>query len=585
MTTKKYPSIGNYDKYPKKKISLPGEKAFAGWGNIADQLALKSQGTEKTIITVECYPGARVQEIVGGLKKLAPSLVLFAEDFLISEQELTDKWQYNLTDDRVFGRMTTAELSDYYPKESIEKARQRIAETENGICLIIGTGASLISHGDILVYCDLSRWEIQLRWREGEGNWHCNNGDAPQLTKYKRGFFVEWRLADRLKEDLLGTIDFFIDVNRPENPKMISGTLFRCALERFSKEPFRLVPYFDPGPWGGQWMKSVFSLAADQSNFAWSFDGVPEENSLMIETNGSIIEFPAMNLVLYRPENLLGQAVYGRFGAEFPIRFDLLDTMDGGNLSLQVHPLTSYIQKKFGMHYTQDESYYILDCCEDACVYLGVKTGVSKDEMMNALRKSELTGEFDADNYVNKISVKKHDHILIPAGTIHCSGKNAMVLEVSATPYIFTFKLYDWGRLGMDGKPRPIHISHGEKVIQWNRDTKWVEENLIHQEKLVAESEGYLEEKTGLHQLEFIDTTRYCCDRKIVVETKGSVNMLNLVEGAEALIESTDGSFEPFEVHYAETFVIPESVKEYTISPSGAAEKKKISVLCARVKV
>jgi mannose-6-phosphate isomerase class I len=54
---------------------------------------------------------------------------------------------------------------------------------------------------------------------------------------------------------------------------------------------------------------------------------------------------------------------------------------------------------------------------------------------------------FDANKYVNQWPVRRHDHLLIPAGTIHCSGRNRMVLEISATPYIFTFKLWDWGRL------------------------------------------------------------------------------------------------------------------------------------------
>ena len=76
----------------------------------------------------------------------------------------------------------------------------------------------------------------------------------------------------------------------------------------------------------------------------------------------------AIDLVLYQPRALLGEKVHARFGAEFPIRFDFLDTMNGANLSLQVHPLTEYIQETFGMHYTQDESYYILDAGEGARV-------------------------------------------------------------------------------------------------------------------------------------------------------------------------------------------------------------------------
>lgn len=86
-------------------------------------------------------------------------------------------------------------------------------------------------------------------------------------------------------------------------------------------------------------------------------------------------------------------------------------------------------------------------------------------ERVPELKRAAEKGEeiFPTEKYVNKIPVKKHDHVLIPAGTVHCSGKNTMVLEISATQYIFTFKLWDWGHLGMDGLPRPIHLDHGMK--------------------------------------------------------------------------------------------------------------------------
>ena len=180
---------------------------------------------------------------------------------------------------------------------------------------------------------------------------------------------------------------------------------------------------------------------------------------------------------------------------------------------------------------------------------------------------------FDAEKYVNRIPVKKHDHILIPAGTVHCSGKNAMVLEISATPYIFTFKLWDWGRVGLDGLPRPILIDHGMKNIQWDRTTGWVMDNLVDRIRTVEESGDYRKEITGLHELEFIETVRYTTSSVYEVEMNDSVQQLNLVEGEKAVVESIDGSFAPFEVHYAESFIIPSSVKKYRIRSCGGQIK------------
>lgn len=132
---------------------------------------------------------------------------------------------------------------------------------------------------------------------------------------------------------------------------------------------------------------------------------------------GELFEIPSNDLVFYKTRDLLGGPVEARFGQDFPIRFDFLDTMGGGNLSLQVHPVTQYIRDTFGIYYTQDESYYLLDAEEDATVYLGLKTGVNPDEMIAALNESQQTGKpFDTEKYVNKWPAKRHDHYLIPAG-------------------------------------------------------------------------------------------------------------------------------------------------------------------------
>lgn len=582
MDGKKY-GYGNYDLHPCKKIEGFDGQAFKGQEAIVKELTGRSR-QEKQVLVCDCYPGVNKEEVLSWFQDLSP-VIVDADSCAYVGDKLTELFSDYLLDDRVFGILCHKRLEDCFIQEKISAAREQIESLEKGLVIVIGTGASFITFGDIYLYFDMARWEIQLRYRRGMPNWNCANQEEPFLSKVKRGFFIEWRLVDRYKKERFDRFQYVVDTNEAGKPEMITGEAFRGALCQMSRQPFRLQPYFDPGVWGGQWMKEVFALPRDPENYAWSFDGVPEENSINLSFGDVTIELPCMDLVLYQPVNLLGERVHARFGAEFPIRFDMLDTMEGGNLSLQVHPLTEYIQDTFGMHYTQDESYYILDAGEDSCVYLGLKKNVDKEGMARDLKNAER-GEafFETEKYVNRFPVKKHDHIMIPAGTVHCSGKNTMVLEISATPYIFTFKLWDWGRVGLDGIPRPIHVDRGLANIQWHRDTDWIQKNALHQEELRLEEEGVKIERTGLHEREFIDTYRYTVQKPWLCRQNGSVQVLNLVEGGAAVIESPTGFFPSFEVHYAETFIIPAAAGDYIIRPVSPNPEGFVSVIVAWVR-
>ncbi len=562
--------MSNYDRFP--HINCSDGRVTRGYDNIISKLQSRITPDARFVLIAETYPGVRDEEILPQLKRLNPSLVIETKDLYLPDAEMTEKMMPWLTDDRVFGHMYSGTVETFLDNEKVQAAKKEF-EDASGLILVYGMGASLFGTGDLCVLFDMARWEIQMRYRAGMGNYNCSNTDDDILRKFKRGYFVEWRMADLLKIRILDSIDYLIDTNKADDPKMITGDQFRNGLKQAVNQPFRLVPYFDPGVWGGQWMKEHCNLDPSAKNYAWSFDGVPEENSLYLRFGDTDVEIPAMDLTLYCPKELLGAKNYARFGAEFPIRFDFLDTMGGQNLSLQVHPLTEYIHRTFGMAYTQDESYYLLDAGEDACVYLGVKTGTKPKDMLGALNEAQETGTFDAERYVNKFPAKKHDHFLIPAGTIHCSGTNAMVLEISATPYIFTFKLWDWGRLGLDGKPRPINIEHGSHVIQWDRTTDWVKEHLVNPTEMIYTCDAYDIEHTGLHELEFIETRRYTVRESAEIDLCESVSMCNLVEGSAARIESPDNQFEPYEVHYAETFILPANIGRVRIVPVEGAVK------------
>ena len=579
----------NYEKNPVIEMKGMEKEAFQSYENILEELKSKkdSLNKKKTVMVLDYYHGVDEKEVYENLvsKTGAVKLINIA-DYKLSEKYLSDELKREITEDRVFGVLSVRTIEEFFDMKKIEELKKEINEISEGLVVVYGIGAGLIE-GDILVYADMARWEIQQRFRRKElDNWGAGNFDEDVLKKYKRAFFIEWRVLDRHKKGLFQKLDYLLDTNIKNDPKMVKGDAFRAALTQAVNQPFRLVPFFDPGVWGGQWMKEVCGLDKNQEQYAWCFDGVPEENSLKLKYGDIVVEIPSIDLVFYKPVELLGDKVHARFGTEFPIRFDFLDTMGGGNLSLQVHPLTEYIQSKFGMHYTQDESYYMLDSGDDGSVYLGTKTGVNPEELIEEFRKAQRgEGAFPDEKYINKFPAKKHDHFLIPAGTIHCSGKNAMILEISATPYIFTFKLWDWGRVGLDGLPRPIHIEHGKENIQYNRNTEWVEENLINRIEKIDEGDGFREERTGLHEREFIETRRHWFSKKVLHNTYGLVNMLNLVEGEEAIIESPENKFEPYIVHYAETFIIPANVGEYTIRPYGNSAGKEIATIKAFVRV
>jgi mannose-6-phosphate isomerase class I len=580
------PTISNYDKYPLVRVSDSRDGCEMGWNAIGRRLKV-SVRPGRFVICVECYPGCFEKDIEKQLvSALQPQIVLRAEKCYLPESAIQSLYARDLGDDPVFAFMGKYELSEFMDERDLAKQRSRLRRA-SGVVLVIGTGATLLAEQwDLLVYCDMARWEIQQRQRAGEvtnlGLQNCT--ERPQ-AKYKRAYFVDWRAADRLKKNLIPQIDFLLDTNQRDLPKMITGRQHLQGLKNAAHRPFRVVPFFDPGPWGGQWMKEVCDLPRDAENYAWCFDCVPEENSLLLGFGDVKVEIPSINLVFQHPRELLGEAVHARFGTEFPIRFDFLDTMDGGNLSFQVHPLTEYIQQHFGINYTQDESYYLLDAAEGGCVYLGLKENIDREQMMaDLLQAQEGTIQFDADKYVNQFPAEKHDHFLIPAGTPHCSGKNSMVLEISATPYIFTFKMWDWGRLGMDGTPRPIHLQHGFRNIQWNRTTQWVEKNLVKVVDPVAKGPGWREERTGLHEREFIETRRHWFTAPVHHSTNGGVNVLNLCEGREAMVESPTGQFSPFVVHYAETFIVPAVVGDYVIRPHGLSEGQECATIKAYVR-
>ncbi len=622
----RYKGYRNYDLEP--KVVLSGDfTVYNGWLEIWKRLwgTLRDEDFAKTepasgLLFLDCYQGVLEDNVLASLQSYAPQVaVLHTEQAFRDAAYIGQLVEPYLGDDAVFGYITRLQIQDYFcPERSdqLKKQLQKLRDSKQE-AVLLGAGAACFAESkDTVAHLSVPRWEIQQRQHQGL---LCNLGvknvgeslDTSPREQYKHSYFVDWRVLDRHKQAAYQRWNWVIDCSAraplatEQEPKMIDAASFFVGLQQAAQQPVRLVPFFDPGVWGGQWMREVCGLQnyrrntaqrEEPTNYAWGFDCVPEENSLQMQYGQTILEFPATDLVFCQAEIFLGGPVYARFGREFPIRFDFLDTMGGQNLSLQVHPKTEYIQQQFGMHYTQDESYYILDTEADKAthVYLGLQEGVIPEAMLKDLRQAQADAIklFPAEKYINTLPARKHDHFLIPAGTPHCSGADSIVLEISATPYIFTFKLWDWNRMDLDGSPRPIHLEHGSKNIDWCRKAKWVEKNLVNCFEQLSGADlcgAKQAERTGLHALEFIETRRYWFDCPTQHDTggaeRGSVHVLNLVEGEAAWVKSPYDAFEPFEVHYAETFIVPAAVGGYILEPANEVHSgQQLAVIKAYVR-
>jgi mannose-6-phosphate isomerase class I len=556
-----------YDKDPTVRVK---GKAERGIGSLVQAI----RADDPRVVLLDTYHCPGLDTFLSELKAAWPGEPAWFDtrSALKSSAQIDEQAAGYLTDDPVFGRVCDRDMDFYFDSEKWVRLCRQIKACR-GSLVVVGPGAMnspLRSYADFVALGHVPRETIFLSELPNLGD----ESERPGWEKYKRNFYLDWPIQNRHQFEVLPACDLVVDLTTPEDPSFTSASVLLDGLAQVAQRPFRIRSLFMPGVWGGTRLRELIpGLPEEWPNCAWGFEVVAPENTINIEFSGARLSIAFDMLMHFEPSSVLGVGNYRRYGSFFPIRFDFLDTINGTNLSCQVHPDDAYISAHFREPFAQTETYYIMEAEPEAEVFLGLTEETSREAFLEDVSRAESESiPFEIDKHVNAWPAKQGDLFLIPAGTVHCSGSGNLVLEISATPYIYTFKLYDYLRLDLNGKPRPISYSRAFEVIDFDRTTDVVRDELIASPHLISSGEGWQRYLLADHPELFHRIERIELEADYTDDTSGDgVHMLCVVEGpGVTVIRSSDGIEQRME--YAETVILPARCGGYLLRPWGKSK-------------
>ena len=447
-------------------------------------------------------------------------------------------------------------------------------EAGSGVLILWGYGAlcdTLRPLCDQKIYLDTTPMRAMLRLKRGE---YRNIGTKKALAfkrMARRCYYVDFEVAAKLRFTLLHEkqLDSYVIANDALSMSLLPASLLEGIFARAMEYPLRCKPVYLEGVWGGYYIQRLRGLPSEMKNCAWVFDMIPMEVSVVFELNGRKLEFPFYTLVQSQGPKLMGKRSVDAFGYYFPVRFNYDDTYhSNGNMSIQCHPGEKYVTENNGELGRQDESYYIVETGQGARTYLGFQKDADVEEFIAEARRSEKDGQpVDYQKYVYSIESKPGTQVMIPAGTIHASGQNQLILEIgSLTVGSYTYKMYDYVRKDLDGNPRPIHTYHGDQVLDRSRTADWVDQNLVNGgRRTLRKGKDWEEFVVGEHELLYFSLRNERFVTAIEDDTAGDFHVLTLVDGEQVLVRSKTNPERCFLQNYLDIVIVPADFGPYEI--------------------
>ena len=205
--------------------------------------------------------------------------------------------------------------------------------------------------------------------------------------------------------------------------------------------------------WGGNKIISKYNREEPPGIYAESWEVADRLDGMSVVSNGPLVGLTLREMVQRFGPRLMGTNVRGTV---FPLLVKLIDASD--KLSVQVHP-DDDTAKQFG-GVAKTEMWYVLDAQPGASLYVGFKPGVNRAQLEDAIHTKHVR------ELLNCIPVAPGDAIYVPGGRVHAIDAGCLIFEVQQNSNT-TYRVYDWGRVGLDGKPRPLHIREALRVIKW----------------------------------------------------------------------------------------------------------------------
>ena len=448
---------------------------------------------------------------------------------------------------------------------------------EGCVTIVYGYGCLIADQRplyDLKLYLDITPKESILRIRRGA---YINLGlSAPQPVPQtiRRCYYADFEVAVHLRAELLkdNLVDYYFCADQPDDLKMLTGDALRIILSSLAQYPFRCKPVYLEGVWGGSYIKRLRDLPDTMRNCAWVFDLIPMEVSVLVEVGKEVVEIPFCSFFMKEGDAVMGKSCVEKFHGYFPIRFNYDDSFHStGNMSIQCHSGAKFNIDNFGEFGRQDESYYVVATGHGAKTFIGFRDDADLPQFFKDIQAADKEHKpVDYMKYVSYEESKPGLQVMLPAGTIHSSGRNQVVLEIgSLTIGSYTYKMYDYLRLDFDGKQRPIHTKLGEENVAKERRTSWIRENVVQKPRKVKEGDGWAEYIVGEHDLLYFTLRRYEFERTCEGNTEGVFHVLVLVDGDKIRIRSKADPSRYYDAEYLDMVVVPADMGEYVIENLG----------------